>query len=170
MQVCLIFLQLTLYDTLDISAVISELKRLSRLCRRWPGGKKANESAKQSYKPSSVSSPKDGSHLSRPAVTGRLVRPTRGQRGHAFMSPYLALLRVGFSRPDGLPAAGELLTRHFTLARTMILSGPLAVCFCCTFRRVAPPGRYPAPRPAELGLSSRARRPRRLPALLGKIL
>ena len=29
-----------------------------------------------------------------------------------------------------------------------------AVCFCCTFRRVTPPGRYPAPRLVEFGLSS----------------
>jgi hypothetical protein len=29
-----------------------------------------------------------------------------------------------------------------------------AVCFCGTFRRVTPPGRYPAPCPVELGLSS----------------
>ena len=31
---------------------------------------------------------------------------------------YLVLLRVGFARPAGLPAAGELLPRHFTLACT----------------------------------------------------
>jgi len=31
-----------------------------------------------------------------------------------------------------------------------------AVCFCATFRRVAPPGCYPAPCPMELGLSSPA--------------
>ena len=30
-----------------------------------------------------------------------------------------------------------------------------AVCFCATFRRVTPPGRYPARRPVELGPSSR---------------
>jgi hypothetical protein len=29
-----------------------------------------------------------------------------------------------------------------------------AVCFCGTFRRVTPPGRYPAPCSVELGLSS----------------
>ena len=29
-----------------------------------------------------------------------------------------------------------------------------AVCFCCTFRRVAPPGCYPASCPVEPGLSS----------------
>ena len=38
-----------------------------------------------------------------------------------------------------------------------------AVCFCATFRRVAPPGCYPAPCPSELGLSSAAsRQPRTL--------
>jgi hypothetical protein len=33
-----------------------------------------------------------------------------------------------------------------------------AVSFCCTFCGVAPPGRYPASRPVELGLSSRLMR------------
>jgi len=32
------------------------------------------------------------------------------------MSPYLALLRMGLAQPTGLPAAGELLPHHFTLA------------------------------------------------------
>src|ERR671932_703205 len=83
------------------------------------------------------------------------------------MSPYLVLLRVGFTRPDGLPPAGALLPHHFTLTnpgaeccvlRTERMAAfsvrstqhsalVLAVCFCGTFRGVAPPGRYPAPLP-----------------------
>ena len=46
-------------------------------------------------------------------------------------------------------ARGALLPHHFTLTRQR-----RAVSFCCTFRRVAPPGRYPAPCPAQFGLSS----------------
>jgi len=37
--------------------------------------------------------------------------------GKSSVSPYSVLLRVGFARPAGLPAAGELLPHHFTLAR-----------------------------------------------------
>jgi len=66
------------------------------------------------------------------------------------------LLQVGFAQPTSLLVAGELLPHHFTLTRTPISSGPLAVCFCGTFRRVTPPGCYPAPSSVELGLSSLA--------------
>jgi len=37
--------------------------------------------------------------------------------GRSGVSPYSVLLRVGFARPAGLPAAGELLPHHFTLTR-----------------------------------------------------
>ncbi len=84
------------------------------------------------------------------------------------MSLYSVLLRMGFTEPAGYPAAGELLPHHFTLTRTLPVEGPLAVCFCGTFRRVTPPGRYPASCPVELGLSSMAasRLPQRPPGLL----
>ena len=85
---------------------------------------------KQTCKPSSVPQgravysrafvllgPWGGDHLSGVTVTHHLKRPTRGQAGH-LKSSYLALLRMGFTQPAGLPAAGELLPRHFTLART----------------------------------------------------
>ena len=65
-------------------------------------------------------------------------------------SLYLALLRMGFTKPTGRPVAGELLPRHFTLIPTKAGT----VCFCGTFRRVTPPGSYPVPRLVELGLSS----------------
>lgn len=39
--------------------------------------------------------------------------------------------------------------------------GPLAVSFCCTFRRLAPPRRYLAPCPVEPGLSSACVPPKR---------
>ena len=52
--------------------------------------------------------------------------------------------------------AGALLPHHFTLTadRPDESRRPSAVCFCGTFRRVAPPGCYPAPCPVELGRSS----------------
>src|SRR5205085_6962910 len=62
---------------------------------------------------------------------------------------YLVLLRVGFAWPAGHPAAGGLLPHHFTL------TGAGRRChFCGTFLRVTPTGCYPAPCPAEPGLSS----------------
>src|SRR5688572_19265710 len=45
------------------------------------------------------------------------------------------------------PADSSLRIRHSAF--------PPAVSFCCTFRRIAPPGRYPAPCPLQFGLSSR---------------
>jgi len=60
----------------------------------------------------------DGDHQSRMAVAHHLQRPTRGQAG-PLSSSYLALLRVGFAQPAGLPAAGALLPHHFTLAPTI---------------------------------------------------
>ena len=72
-----------------------------------------------------------GGHPSSPGVAARVKQPTRGHRpsaadqlpvtrGHmvVVLPLYLVLLRVGFARPAGLPAAGELLPRHFTLACT----------------------------------------------------
>ncbi len=52
-------------------------------------------------------------------------------------------------------AAGRLLPCHFTLT-----SGePEAYCFCGPIRRIAPPGRYPAPCSMEFGLSSDGSKP-----------
>jgi len=45
---------------------------------------------------------------------------------------------------------GELLPRLFTLTGNQ----PRRYVFCGTFRGITPPGRYPAPCPVELGLSS----------------
>jgi len=68
----------------------------------------------------------------------------------ASTSSYLVLLLAGFAQPAGHPAAGELLPHLFTL--TPVEPGRFGLCG--TFRRVSPPGRYPAPCPAEPGLSS----------------
>ncbi len=50
---------------------------------------------------------------------------------------------------------GALLPHRFTLA--CALAGHRRSALCCTFRRLATPGRYPAPCPVELGLSSSGR-------------
>ena len=67
------------------------------------------------------------------------------------MSSYLALLRWGYSRP--VARTGALLPHRFTLTmRGMRCAWRFD--FCGTFLEVAFTGRYPAPCPAELGLSS----------------
>src|SRR5574337_599367 len=78
---------------------------------------------------------------------------------------YLALLRVGFAKPTCRHAAGALLPHLFTLAhgagrlRSHVTEQPVMLrgryLFCGTVRKVTLPGRYPAPCPAESGLSSR---------------
>ena len=54
---------------------------------------------------------------------------------------------------------GALLPHRFTLASVVPLCGAAdrRSVFCCTFRRVAAPGRYPACCPSEFGLSSAPR-------------
>jgi hypothetical protein len=86
-------------------------------------------------------------------------------------SPYLVLLRAGFCLPPVLPRARCALTAPFhpysslapafrpALAQSGIFSVPL-------IRQVALPGRYPAHRPAEFGLSSPSSTSR-LPAVTG---
>jgi len=61
---------------------------------------------------------------------------------------------MGFTRPAGHPAAGELLPHHFTLTRRSDVCMSQAVCFCGTFLQVTLTGRYPASRSVEFGLSS----------------
>ncbi len=68
----------------------------------------------------------------------------------------LLLLQVGFTEPVSRLTAGELLPHHSTLTGTLFDNRDQAVCFCGTILGVTPTGRYPAPCPAELGLSSRA--------------
>lgn len=89
-------------------------------------------------------------YLDWPLLTSSSDLPTGRQRATAF-SPSLVLLRMGFTRPACLHAAGELLPHHFNLATALPVS---AECFCCTFPIVTYAGRYPASCPAEPGLSS----------------
>ena len=67
--------------------------------------------------------------------------------------PYLALLQVGFA------VAVDVATNAVRSYRTIsplpaLLPALRRFAFCCTFRGLAPPRRYLAPRPAEPGLSS----------------
>jgi len=131
---------------------------------------------KGACKPSSVPNKLGGDHLSRAAVTRRLVRPTReigseqppahacgGAHSHTWPCS-----RWGLPGRSCRHAAGGLLRHLFTL--TCPAHAEQAVCFCGPSPRVAPPGHYPAPRSVELGLSSPCQRctGRGRPAPLGK--
>ena len=74
------------------------------------------------------------------------------------LSPYLVLLRAGFTQPAGHPTAGALLPHHLTLTADRISwwtrRDRVGGVFLCTVRQVTLPGSYPAPCPAEPGLSS----------------
>ena len=69
----------------------------------------------------------------------------------ALSSPYLVLLRVGFTLPLMLPPARCALTAPFHPYRALTARRYI---FCCTGRRLTPPRRYLAPCPVEPGLSS----------------
>ena len=110
-------------------------------------------------------------HSSSPGIADGIQQPTRKpQAGRPGTLPYLVLLRVGFCVPRLLPAARCALTAPFhpCHAGARGARDSRRYVFCSTFRRVAPPGNYPAHCPVEFGLSSPAGasscpRTRRLP-------
>src|SRR6058998_3447039 len=70
----------------------------------------------------------------------------------AASSPLFGLSPGGVYQAGGVTAsAGALLPHRFTLASDR---SPRRFVFCGTFPGIAPAGRYPAPCPVELGLSS----------------
>ena len=97
-----------------------------------------------------------------PPLPEGIVRPTRGrQSGPALRpaeaSPYLALLRVGFASIPARTGTWCALAAPFHPCLSLALPrGHRRYRLCGTFRRIAAPGRYPAPCPVESGLSSPA--------------
>lgn len=91
-----------------------------------------------------------GVHSSRTVVASRLKLPT--QESLERTAPPLLL---GIA-PDGVYHAAPV-TRTAVGSYPTISPLPASgrYFFCCTFRRVAPPGSYPASCPVESGLSSR---------------
>jgi hypothetical protein len=96
------------------------------------------------------------SHSSGRTVTGALEQPTRRRRGPRHCLPIWSCSRWGLPcRP-----VARLAVRSYRTISPLPApcrpetAGPLAVSFCCTFRRLAPPRRYLAPCPVEPGLSS----------------
>ena len=95
-------------------------------------GAEARRFCNRACKPGSVVD----SHLSRRTVARALQPPPRRQPGQALCSSTV-LLRIEFTAPRCLHAAGELLPRLSILT----LQGR-AVSFCCTFPGVTPGRRY----------------------------
>ena len=101
-------------------------------------------------------------HLSGTDIAAGLARSTRDVAGGP-PCPCSTLLRMGFAEPPRSP--GTLVVSYTTVSPLPvppgceIPEGHRRSALCCTFRRVAPPGSYPASCPAESGLSS-TRRPR----------
>ena len=97
-------------------------------------------------------------YLGTPLLICSCDLPAGSLRATGF-SPYLVLLRVGFTLPPCLHDAGELLPHHFNLTTALPVS---AECFCCTFPIVTYAGRYPASSPygARTFLTSKVMRDR----------
>ena len=100
-----------------------------------------------------------GGHLSSPPVAGRIVRPTRG-RGRAPLPREADVPLFGLA-PGGVcqhPVSPPGLVRSYRTLSPLPAprrdGGRRRSALCGTFRRLATPGRYPAPRPRESGLSS----------------
>lgn len=100
-------------------------------------------------------SPRDG-HSSGTCVTTGLKLPTREQRGPRHSSPIWNCSRWGLTSRR---VATTLVRSYRTISTLPAFRRRRRRCvFCSTFRRVAPPSRYEAPRPVEPGLSSISRR------------
>ena len=123
--------------------------------------KDKREENRADHKPSSVSngdySLLDNDHSSRTTIARGLKRPTR-ELGRAALNALLFGLAPGgvYRASDVTTGAGELLPHRFTLTplNKHLSSFPRRFAFCGTFLPVNGTGRYPAPCPAELGLSS----------------
>src|SRR5690606_252299 len=93
-------------------------------------------------------------HFSGATVSGTLKQPTRDSDGAGRSSPLFGLAPGGVYLAT--PVSGRAVRSYRTLSPLPVLplSSHRRSPLCCTFRRLSTPGRYPAPCPAELGLSS----------------
>ena len=108
---------------------------------------------REANKPSSVPGEPGEDHFSGTDVAAGLVQPTRDCEepesfvGRAAPRHCLALLRVGLAMPRLLPAARCALTATVSPLPDLPERSHRRFAFCCAFRRLATPGRYPAPSP-----------------------
>src|SRR5690606_29111511 len=99
-------------------------------------------------------------HFSANAVSGAVKQPTRDSDGAGNSSSLFGLAPGGVYR--AAPVTGRAVRSYRTVSPLPVppREGHRRSALCCTFRRLATPGRYPAPCPAELGLSSTPKVPR----------
>ena len=76
------------------------------------------------------------------------------ERGGPPLRSYSALHRMGFAVPTSSPRSRWALTPPFHPCPLRAMPVRWRSTLCCTFRRVTPPGCYPASCPEVLGLSS----------------
>jgi len=121
-------------------------------------------------KPGSVPPRGGDGHFSGTAVARRLKRPTRdwkrcgphrglpGLCAHnpVSLAPYLVLLRAGFAMPRTSPSGRWALTPPFHPCRRRRSGGGGMLSVALSLTGCPATGRYPAPCPAEPGLSSTA--------------
>ena len=113
---------------------------------------------------SRTSRPRDG-HSSGTCVATRLELPTRERGGPPHGSPIWNCSGRGLtSRSVSRPLVRSY--RTFSPLPVSAEADHRPCRFCATFRRVAPPSRYEAPCPVELGLSSMRRNAPRPSGLL----
>src|SRR5437867_8407019 len=122
-----------------------------------PPPRAARVMARVSRKPNSVGLLR-GDHLSGAPVSERLDATDPGvvTERDTLLPLYAVLLQVGFTEPA--PSPGPLVRSYRTVsplpAACACAHARWRSALCCTFRRLAPPGSYPAPCPVEFGLSS----------------
>ena len=113
----------------------------------------------EANKPSSVPGEPGEDHFSGTDVAAGLEQPTRDCEGQKPSRSGQLLVPAWPCSGWGLPChrrcrrRGALLPHRFTLACAPG-GGHRRCTFCCAIRRLTTPGRYPAPCPVELGLSS----------------
>jgi len=109
------------------------------------------------YKPNFVLPFGSEDHSSVTRVAAVIEQPTRkliAETGGSIASLF-GLAPQGVCRAiDARARCGALLPHRFTLTSEPLARFGWRSVFCCTFRRVAAPGRYPACCPLEFGLSS----------------
>jgi hypothetical protein len=105
-------------------------------------------------KPSSVPAEAGEDHFSGAHIAADLVQPTRDSSGAGRSSSLLGLAPGGVFRATSV--TGGPVRSYRTLSPLPVLprGSHRRFAFCGTIRRLSPPGRYPAPCPSELGLSS----------------
>ena len=140
--------------------------------RRPGGASRHGRRREHANKPSSVPAEAGEDHFSGTDVTAGLERPTRDSMGRATPRPLFGLAPGGVCRATSV--AGRPVRSYRTVSPLPVppRGGHRRSALCCTFHRLAAPGSYPAPCPAELGLSSgdASGRSPRPPAILTHVL